>query len=223
MPKKDEWGFKTKISEKLSMSQYFWVVMEKENLERMKVKDAYNRIKCLFIQYPIFMKESGINHLGDWFKVVNELARLREKKCDGFILFSLSEKIGNKSKNLLQLCNQNKVLWGLLVIYMIEYIKETDGVAKIATRQVCQNLQYSRAWKIEPDDTNYALRNFFFFFMVIYHDRIFMDYLAGYFDLYDSKVLMDDNSKRQKEFIKAWSKMFIYLDDNYLNLRAILG
>ena len=160
MPKKDAWSFKTQISDKLSMSQYFWVAMEKEKLDRMNVKAAYNRIKCLFVQYPLFMKESGIKHLGDWFEIVNELARLREKKDDGFILYSLFEKVGRKGKNLFQLCHQNKVFFGILVIYMLEYIKNTYGVEKVAMRIVCQNLKYSRAWNNELDSFNYALENF---------------------------------------------------------------
>lgn len=220
MSNKDAWGFKTQISEKLSMSQYFWVVMEKERLERMNVKSANNRIKCLFIQYRTFMKESGIKYLGDWLQIVNELARLREKKGDGFILYSLSEKVGSKSKNLIKLCYQNKVLFGILVIYMLEYIKKTCGVEKIAMRMVCENLQYSRAWNIETDGTNYALSNFYKKGMAIYRDRTLMKFLSGYFEIEcDSKIIVDE-SERQKKFIKAWAEMFIYLDDNYLQLKA---
>lgn len=220
MSKKDAWSFKTQISEKLCMSQYFWVVMEKERLERMNVKSANNRIKRLFIQYRTFMKESGIKYLGDWFQIVNELARLREKKGDGFIIYSLSEKVGSKSKNLFKLCQQNKVLFGILVIYMLEYIKKTSGVEKIAMRKVCENLQYSRAWNIEPDGTNYALRNFDKKGMAIYCDRTLMNFLSGYFEIEcDSKIIVDE-SERQKKFIKTWAEMFIYLDDNYLQLKA---
>lgn len=222
MPNKDAWSFKTQISKKLTMSQYFWIVMEKENLERMNVKEAYNRIKCLVIYYSIFMKESGIKHLGIWFEIVNELARLREKKGDGFILYTLSEKIGSNSKNLFKLCHQNKVLFGIIVIYMLEYIKNTCGVEKVAMRIVCENLQYSRAWKIEDDGTNYALKNFDKKGMRIYHDRTLMDFLSGYFELYDSKIFVDDNNIRQMEFIKSWAKMFIYLDDHYPKFKEIL-
>lgn len=219
MSKKDAWSFKTQISEKLSMSQYFWVVVEKEKLERMNVKSANSRIKCLLINYRTFMKESGIKHLSDWIQVVNELARIREKKGDGFILYSLHEKLGCKSNKLYKLCNNNNALFGIIVIYIAEYIKETFGVERIAMRRVCENLQYSSAWKKESDGTSYALRNFAKKAMAIYHDKVFMNFIAGYFEIdYDDKIMYHDNDNVQNEFVKVWAQMFSFLDDNHLQL-----
>lgn len=205
MAKKNQYGFRNEVIKNFTAEQISELIRQKKYLEGVEAEAAYRSLMDLFKGWQYYAMSMGFEKNTMWL-FTEEIARIRQQKQDGFLGYSMSEKVGGEiASNLTK--QVGTVLASTLIYFMIKYIFEEKPENKF-TRQVMVNLTRYKAWEEDDEKKSYVTRNFYGKAMAIYQDEEFVLFLEDEFGIKDSAY--DDSCK---EFVASWAKMYLYLDE----------
>ena len=221
MAKKDEYGFRNKVIKDFTPEQIHMLIKQKENLMRLDAERAFRRFIQWTCKKEYYMLEYDFFTEDSWILFLEESARVREEKKDGFVCYSLPEKIsGKECQDLLKAVRGNRVLFGILVRYMIKYIVQDENLRKKFTLEVMQKLPWKKSWVPSEDENipSWGMRNFFGKANDILDERVFVKYLISEFNIREGE---DDNIPN--EFVRAFANIYVFLEKNSEKYKGLLA
>ena len=161
------------------------------------------------MQFPLYSEQFVKFTEESWGKFVEEIARLRERKNDGFICFSMLDQVGgDRVKDLFDLV-ENKAIFGVIAYNMAKYIQE-NRQGQDYTTEVMRNLTLMESWSFDYNIRPYAARQFYGKSIQIFSgNRNFTEWLMEKFDINDYR------GHRGKEFVRAFAYLYISLEKLY--------
>lgn len=221
MSKKDEYGFRKELIKAFTPNQIQMLIRQKENLMKLSVDSAFIRMIQWTCKKEYYMPEYDFFTDSTWTLFLEESARVREEKKDGFVCYSVIDKItGKESQALFKAVNSNRVLFGILVWYMIKYIIQGDDSRKEFTLEVMQKLPWKKNWVPKEDENtpSWGMRNFYGKMKAILKKEELVKFLISKFNIRDGK---DENIPN--DFVKAIANMYVFLEKNSKKYKAILA
>lgn len=209
MARKNSLGIRNEVIKEYTPEQIQELRRQQSVIESLDVRGAYMRIMLLLMQFPLYSEQFEEFTEKSWGKFVEEIARLREKKNDGFICFSMLDQVGGgRVKDMFNLV-ENKALLGLLVYNMAKYIQE-NRKGQDYTIKVMRNLTLMESWSFDYNTRPYAARKFYGKSIKIFSgNRNFTEWLMEKFAINDYK------GSRGKEFVRAFAYLYISMDKLY--------
>lgn len=206
MAKKNQYGFRNEVIKNFTPEQIHELIQQKKIIDDMNAEDAYKRIMHLLKKRQNYVSVLDFDK-NAFQQFVDELARTRQQKQDGFYGFSMTEKAGGSLAQRL-LGQGSFAMASVLVFYIVKYISDEKPQNEF-TRRVMVNLTKDRAWEEGDEKESYATRNFHGKAVAIYQDEEFVLFLEDEFGIKDNTYEKDFS----KEFVEIWAKMYLYLDE----------
>ncbi len=209
MAKKNSLGFRNEVIKEYTYEQIQELIRQKSVIENLDVRGAYMRIMLLLTQFPLYSEQFVEFTEKSWEQFVEEIARLRERKNDGFICFSMLDQVGgDRVKDLFDLV-ENKAIFGVIAYNMAKYIQE-NRQGQDYTTEVMRNLTLMESWSFDYNIRPYAARQFYGKSIQIFSgNRNFTEWLMEKFDINDYR------GHRGKEFVRAFAYLYISLEKLY--------
>ena len=118
MAKKNSLGFRNEVIKEYTPEQIQELIRQKSVIENLDVRGAYMRIMLLLTQFPLYSEQFVEFTEKSWEQFVEEIARLRERKNDGFICFSMLDQVGgDRVKDLFDLVENKAIFWSNCLQY----------------------------------------------------------------------------------------------------------
>lgn len=209
MAKKNSLGFRNEVIKEYTPEQIQELRRQQSVIESFDVRGAYMRIMLLLTQFTLYFEQFVEFTEKSWEQFVEEVARLRERKNDGFICFSMLDQLGgDRAKDLFDLV-ENKAIFGVLAYNMAKYIQE-NRQGQDYTLEVMRNLTLMESWSFDYNIRPYAARQFYGKSIQIFSgNRNFTEWLMAKFDINDYR------GHRGKEFVRAFAYLYISLEKLY--------
>ena len=95
MAKKNQYGFRNEVIKNFTAEQISELIRQKKYLEGVEAEAAYRSLMDLFKGWQYYAMSMGFEKNTMWL-FTEEIARIRQQKQDGFLGYSMSEKVGGE-------------------------------------------------------------------------------------------------------------------------------
>ena len=212
MAKKNEQGFRNSIIKDYSPERIQLLINQRKILDGLSPEQAYRRIMEFYVNAPLFMSTWNFGNEAEWKVFIEELARVRENKKDGFFCYTLAQKLKGPEPDLLLEIVKDRILFGLITFYILKFVSKipcpiNDITEKVMKFIVSKNITWEKG---EGEKYSASYRNFWGKANAIYEKREFVEYLISEFDIGDGR-------DADHTFPRAWANFYIWSTKLYYN------